>query len=39
VKEGVSAREEEDSERIDSGLINENAGVADRLNSDEISLF
>jgi hypothetical protein len=39
VEEDVSTQEEENSEKIDSDLMNENAEVADRLSSDEISLF
>ena len=46
MEEGVSAREEEDSDGIGSGSIelgsgsiDEDAGVADELNSDEISSF
>ena len=46
MEDGVSAREEEDSDGISSGSMesgsgsmDEDAGVADELNSDEISSF
>jgi len=39
VEEDVLAQEEEDSDGIGLNLINENAGVTNRLSSNEILLF